>query len=177
MNTKDSTFTEKDMNQYRAMVSDISQERKDNLIGSPSPHHAAIVFKNLIQQTTKEIHIYDKDLSGDILSLESGTLELLKSKIENDIKVVFVVDNKNLVLAEISPLLNYKNVEFLKADEEFKKNVKKALGNDYYFAVADDSMFRLEFKDGSRNAICSFNNKNHSHNLLEVFNSLHEVAD
>lgn len=177
MNTKDSNFTEKDMNQYRDMVSDISQERKDNLIGSPSPHHAAIVFKNLIGQTTKEIHIYDKDLSGDLLSLEKGTIELLKNKIENNIEVVFVVDNRNLVLDEIEPLLRYKNVKLLEADEQFKKNVKEVLGNDYYFAVADDSMFRLEFKDGSRNAICSFSNKKYSHNLLEVFNSLLHVAD
>lgn len=174
MTTSSLKFTEDEIDDFRDIVSESAKKRSDQLIPTPTPQHAAIVYKHLIEEVQNDIFIYDKDLSGDLLSLEEGSIELLKSKIKGDIKIVFVLDNRDDIIYELIPLFEKsQNVLFGDATEDFRKNVKNILGEDYYFAVADKSMFRLELQqDGSRSAICSFNNEVYSKRLLEAFNSI-----
>lgn len=176
MDTRLKIFTDEEVSEYREIVNEIAKKRDNKLVISPTDKHAAIIFKNLLEQASREVLIYDKDLSGDLLKLESGSLDLLKSKVSKNIKFLFIVDSKEEILHELTPVLGFENVSFIVADDHFKKTVREKLGNDYYFAVVDGSMFRLEFKDGSRNAICSFNDKTYSQNIIEVFNSCKELA-
>lgn len=170
-----SLFTEQEIDDYRTVVAELASTRSGRLIGTPSEEHAAIVYKHLFEQTSNEIYIYDKDLSGDLLRKENGSLELLQKIIlDYSIKIVFVLEDIEEIIDEIEPLLVYaENVFFVEETEKFKQELKNILDGDYFFAVADKSMFRLELQnDGSRGAICSYNNETYSNRLLEVFKSV-----
>lgn len=171
-----------DLLEYIDAVNTLADKHSDLMFENSSSTHAAIVISTMLNHSTKEVCIYDTDLSGDISNKYSKFFSAFVRHLDAGKSIRMVIDNpENPDTALISILRKIKQtypdrIHISRAAPEFKTEVKNAYDRVFNFAIGDEESFRYEqyssedHSSGStRQAICSFNNKAIAHKLKSAF--------
>ncbi|MBB4807093.1 hypothetical protein HNP38_002397 [Chryseobacterium defluvii] len=152
-------MTNYSFNEYKDAVQLFAEKKEKGVIfPNSNASHASIVISELINQTEKEIFIYDKSVSGDLVDLNPEIIDNLEKKAGEKIKINIIVDNINSINSGLQKILDqYSNVKLDTATDQFISKIKENLGGLYYFTLSDGTKFRLESSKENRKAICSFN--------------------
>ena len=158
--------------EYKEAVQFFAEKKEKGVIfPNSNASHASIVISELINQTEKEIFIYDKDISGDLVGLNPEILINLESKAKKKVKINIVVDNIDNMNNKLKELLDkYDNIQLKIADNSFVSRIIDNLGGLYYFTLCDNVKFRLESSKENRKAICSFNESYYTSILTKILN-------
>lgn len=168
MHNNISNFSEENISEYKSAVEYMAENNKKLIFANPSAQHASIVLSTMIKHADANVFIYDQDLSGDVINLNDEFIPNLKNFLDAGKKITFILENKHLIAQKLVDVFSDKNVKIIEADNRFKETVKSKLGNNFYFAIADKSKFRIESSENNRKAFCSFNNSEYPEILIEI---------
>jgi hypothetical protein len=169
----------------------LAKNREERVFNNGKPAHAAIVMENIFRETKKnpnggEIRIYAKNLNGEISKYNNyryGLIEFLLAP-NTSIKVIIDEEPKNVV-AETNAfdlLKTFSKTKKLEGKIQMRRvanagNVaslmqKEFQFTDVHFAVSSENMYRFEIDSMLHFAECSFNGKEKSKQLFEVFDTM-----
>jgi len=180
----DSTTMSKELPETKKMTRDERYlDAVDNLAAnkmsipfeSVEPNHAGAVLCSLLKYSNKEIRIYTHTLNGNIpgdnKNLKFELEEFLKQK--RRLKIVVQTPHNHPSKSFNELLEKYREyIEVRIANEDFQKSIEKACKNEVFFAVNDESSYRIETTDtekSKRKAIACFYDPPVAGNLSKVF--------
>lgn len=169
----------------------LAKNREEKVFNNGKPAHAAIVMENIFRETRKspkggEIRIYAKNLNGEISKYNNyryGLIEFLLAQ-NTAIKVILDEEPKNVV-AETNAfdlLKTFSKTKKLEGKIQMRRvaNPDKVASlmqkefqfTDVHFAVSSENMYRFEIDSTLHFAECSFNGKDKSKQLFDVFETM-----
>lgn len=169
----------------------LAKNREEKVFNNGKPAHAAIVMENIFRETKKnpqggEIRIYAKNLNGEISKYDNyryGLIEFLLAQ-NTSIKVIIDEEPKNMV-AETNAfdlLKTFSKTKKLEGKIQMRRvahpsNVaslmqKEFQFTDVHFAVSSENMYRFEIDSTLHFAECSFNGREKSKQLFDVFETM-----
>ena len=159
-----------DLQTYKEAVNELARLRSSLIFQNDNINHASIVIEAIIENSEKEVLIYDDKLNGDISDKSSSFLETVNEFVvahHGSVKIV-VEDTNGGNESNIETVLRNLvkvhpgKVDVRKQSAEFRNEIGRVcqrlqIQTKVHYTVGDSRMFRLEFPAGPRKALCSFN--------------------
>ncbi len=141
--------------------------------------HAAVVMSTLFLHSKENIRIFAGDFNGRVSGVSIWKKSLLRSFNSNvNLKIEVVLENKPPVDSTAFHLLNELRLNHPDRVSVALLDKSKARIEfpDFHFAVGDDNKFRLETNTSNFKAVCNFDDKSVSNNLIDLFKILKSTS-
>lgn len=149
---------------YEKFLKELAVSNKSDIVANKGLEHAALLLKTIFNTAQSNVDIFCGTLRSD-LSRTEDYYNSLKDCIERGVKVrvIFTGENTQMVPEMIRTLFDSH-----RENVETKHIHFDALTT--HFTIADDRIFRMEYDIDNFKAYASFNDKEYTSTLAEIFN-------
>ena len=150
---------------YEKFLKELAANNKSDIVANKGLEHAALLLKTIFNTAQSNVDILCGTLRSD-LSRTEDYYNSLKDCIERGVKVRVIFTGKN---TKMVPEMIRTLFDSHRENVEIKEMPSSALTA--HFTIADDRIFRMEYDIVNFKAYASFNDKEYTSTLQEIFNT------
>jgi len=160
-------MSEKNFNEYEAIVKEAVEQNKDTFIENSTIEHARVLTVYLLKQANKIIRIFTGTLP-ELFYTDKRIKESFEEAIKNKRTIQIIVEDKNNIPQYFKNLIKEKKIEIR---ENNSKNVKN------HFFLSGKKAFKVELPHEKNNfngirGKANFNNRELGLHIFNIFDEL-----
>ena len=171
------------MEEYKNFIEKLAKNKEESLYLNSGPEHAGIVLSTIFKNTKSELRIFAQGLKSGVatsdlyldglksfLEKKNGTVKILIQEYysNEEPKVFNILSYYKFFNKEQVTIKTTQSKVFTKPEKE------KIEPKSIHFTTGDDSIFRLEEDIVTFKAFGSFNNKEYTIKLNQIFDEIFE---